>query len=101
MNQPGIAPGVDFPGVGTIGKNFTYNAGTNTCNQNPVCANGECESNIRAQSRLDYHQGLTLMNHAVNYPVIYQTPNTFPTSMFADLGTPGAGQRFNPMLKGW
>jgi hypothetical protein len=71
MNQPGIAPGVDFPGVGTIGKNFTYNSGTNTCNQNPVCANGECESNIRAESRLDYHQGLTLRNHVIDYPVIY------------------------------
>jgi hypothetical protein len=53
---------------------------------------------LQANSVVDYHQGLTVMNKAINYPAIFQNDSSFPVEMFGDLGQPGVLQKLNPSM---
>jgi len=70
MNQPGLDSAVTFPGQGKVDAIFEYDPLVNTCRQKVVCQDGICQSNLQAESVVDYHQGLTIMNKAINYPAI-------------------------------
>lgn len=96
MNQV-VGGQVKYPGVGRVAGAFTYDPAQNTCVQDQVCTNGVCSSNMRADRVQDYHQGLTFVG-GPNYPVVYQSATTMPSSMFGDLGQPGANQRINAQL---
>lgn len=100
MNQinPSLGNGVEWPGQGPVADLFEYDPIQGTCVQKAVCPSGVCDTNIRADSVMQYHQGITLMQYP-QYPAIFQSDETFPASMFGDLGEPGNGQIFTPQLK--